>query len=37
MEWISRVPTTIKAAQELIENLSPEQFSEQYDKKGYRY
>ena len=37
MEWISRVPTTIKAAQELIENLSPEQFSEQYDKKGYRF
>ena len=37
MEWISRVPTTIKAAQELIENLSPEQFSEEYDKKGYRF
>lgn len=37
MEWISRVPTTIKVAQELIENLSPEQFSEQYDKKGYRF
>jgi len=35
--WISRVPTTLKAAQELIESLSSEQFSERYDKKGYRF
>lgn len=37
IEWISRVPATLKAAQELIESLKPEQFSEQYDKKGYRF
>jgi len=37
IEWISRVPATLKAAQELTESLSSEQFSEQYDKKGYRF
>ena len=37
IEWISRVPATLKAAQELIESLLPEQFNEQYDKKGYRF
>jgi transposase len=37
IEWISRVPTTLKAAQELITSLLPEQFSDQYDKKGYRF
>jgi transposase len=37
IEWISRVPATLKSAQELIKNLLPEQFSEQYDKKGYRF
>ena len=37
IEWISRVPATLKAGQELIEGLKPEQFSEQYDKKGYRF
>ena len=34
IEWISRVPATLKAAQELIESLLPEQFNEQYDKKA---
>ena len=33
IEWISRVPATLKAAQELIKSLLPEQ----YDKKGYRF
>lgn len=37
IEWISRVPATLKGAQELIESLLPEQFSEQHDKKGYRF
>lgn len=37
IEWISRVPATLKSAQELIESLLPEQFTEQYDKKGYRF
>ena len=37
IEWISRVPVTLKAAQKLIESLLPEQFNEQYDKKGYRF
>ena len=37
IEWISRVPATLKAAQELIKSLLPEQFNEQYDKKGYRF
>jgi transposase len=37
IQWISRVPVTIKAAQELIQSLSPEQFSEQNDHKGYRF
>ena len=37
IEWISRVPATLKAAQEIIESLLPEQFNEQYDKKGYRF
>ena len=27
IEWISRVPATLKAAQELIESLKPEQFT----------
>jgi transposase len=36
IKWISRVPETIKAAQELIEKLLPEQFTE-YDDKGYRF
>ena len=37
IDWISRVPATIKAAQELIQTLLPEQFSEQKDHKGYRF
>lgn len=37
IHWISRVPATIKAAQELIQTLLPEQFSEQNDHKGYRF
>jgi transposase len=37
IKWISRVPETIKDVQELIENLSPEQFSEKYDDRGYRF
>jgi transposase len=37
IEWISRVPATLKGAQELIEGLKPEQFGEQYDQKGYRF
>jgi transposase len=37
IEWISRVPATLKSAQELIKSLLPEQFSEQYDRKGYRF
>jgi transposase len=36
IKWISRVPETIKAAQELIEKLLPEQFTE-YDNKEYRF
>jgi transposase len=36
IKWISRVPETIKAAQELTEKLLPEQFTE-YDDKGYRF
>jgi transposase len=36
IKWISRVPETIKAVQELIENLLPEQFTE-YDERGYRF
>jgi len=35
--WISRVPATIKAAQELIQTILPEQFSEQKAHKGYRF
>ncbi len=37
IKWISRVPETIKAAQELTEKLLPEQFTEEYDDKGYRF
>lgn len=37
INWISRVPATIKAAQELIQTILPEQFSEQKDHKGYRF
>jgi transposase len=37
IDWISRVPATIKAAQELIQTLLPEQFGEQQDHKGYRF
>jgi transposase len=36
IKWISRVPETIKAAQELTEKLLPEQFTES-DDKGYRF
>ncbi len=34
INWISRVPATIKAAQELIQTILSEQFSEQKDHKG---
>jgi transposase len=37
IHWISRVPATIKAAQELTQTLLPEQFSQQDDRKGYRF
>ena len=37
INWISRVPATIKASQELIQTILPEQFSEQNDHKGYRF
>lgn len=37
IEWISRVPATIKAAQELIQTILPEQLNEQKDHKGYRF
>jgi transposase len=37
INWISRVPATIKAAQELIQTILPEQLSEQKDHKGYRF
>jgi transposase len=37
INWISRVPATIKAAQELIQTILPEQFSEQKSHKGYRF
>jgi transposase len=37
IKWISRVPETIKAAQELTEKLLPEQFTQEYDDKGYRF
>ena len=37
IQWISRVPATIRAAQELIQGLLPEQFSVQNDHKGYRF
>ncbi len=36
IKWISRVPETIKAAQELTEKLRPEQFTEA-DDRGYRF
>lgn len=37
IQWISRVPATIKAAQELIQGLLPEQFSQQNEHKGYSF
>jgi transposase len=37
INWISRVPATIKAAQDLTQGLLPEQFSEKNDHKGYRF
>jgi len=37
IQWISRVPATIKAVQELTQSLLPEQFSAHNDHKGYRF
>jgi transposase len=37
IQWISRVPATIKAAKELTQSLLPEQFSADNDHKGYRF
>jgi transposase len=34
IKWISRVPETIKAVQELIENLLPEQFKDAIKELG---
>lgn len=37
IKWISRVPLTIKAAQELTQTLLPEQFSNSNLDQGYRF
>jgi len=36
LNWISRVPASLKAAQELMQSLLPEQFSESDNHKSYR-
>lgn len=36
LNWISRVPASLKAAQELMQSLRPEQFSESDNHKSYR-
>lgn len=37
IQWISRVPATIKTAKELTQSLLPEQFIADNDHKGYRF
>jgi transposase len=37
IQWISRVPATIKEAKELTQSLLPEQFSAHDDHQGYRF
>ncbi|WP_425335021.1 IS1634 family transposase [Nostoc punctiforme] len=37
IDWISRVPLTIKSAQELIQTVSPEQLNKSIVYKGYSF